>query len=59
MVFARAWLSGGFYKEIVTGPLGFEPRFEAPEASVISKLYYGPAARANGPPSKGCPLNVG
>lgn len=26
----------------VTGPLGFEPRFEAPEASVMSKLYYGP-----------------
>src|SRR5579875_222663 len=45
--------------EMVTGPLGFEPRFEAPEASVISKLYYGPAARANVPPSKGCPLNVG
>lgn len=24
------------------GPPGFEPGFEAPEASVISKLYYGP-----------------
>ena len=46
-------------EEVGTGPLGFEPRFEAPEASVISKLYYGPAARANVLPSKGCPLNVG
>ena len=26
-----------------TGPPGFEPGFEAPEASVMSKLYYGPA----------------
>ena len=26
----------------VTGPPGFEPGFEAPEASVMSKLYYGP-----------------
>jgi hypothetical protein len=25
-----------------TGPPGFEPGFEAPEASVMSKLYYGP-----------------
>jgi len=32
----------GFYKEMVTGPPGFEPGFEAPEAPVISKLYYGP-----------------
>lgn len=27
-----------------TGPPGFEPGSEAPEASVMSKLYYGPAA---------------
>jgi hypothetical protein len=26
-----------------TGPPGFEPGFEAPEAPVISKLYYGPS----------------
>jgi hypothetical protein len=35
----------GFCKERVTGPPGFEPGFEAPEASVMSKLYYGPARR--------------
>ena len=28
---------------VVTGPPGFEPGSEAPEASVMSKLYYGPA----------------
>ncbi len=32
----------GFGKESVTGPPGFEPGSGAPEASVISKLYYGP-----------------
>ena len=36
----------GFYKEMVTGPPGFEPGFEAPEASVMSKLYYGPGMDA-------------
>ncbi len=30
----------------LTGPPGFEPGFEAPEASVMSKLYYGPGPRA-------------
>lgn len=30
----------------VTGPPGFEPGSEAPEASVMSKLYYGPASAA-------------
>jgi hypothetical protein len=30
-----------------TGPPGFEPGFEAPEASVISKLYYGPTPDAS------------
>ena len=29
-----------------TGPPGFEPGFEAPEASVMSKLYYGPTREA-------------
>ena len=44
----------GFYKEMVTGPPGFEPGFEAPEAPVMSKLYYGPTRpRWNGPPSYG------
>jgi hypothetical protein len=33
----------------VTGPPGFEPGFEAPEASVMSKLYYGPALDITGP----------
>ena len=28
--------------DVGTGPPGFEPGFEAPEASVMSKLYYGP-----------------
>ena len=31
-----------------TGPPGFEPGFEAPEASVMSKLYYGPASSITG-----------
>ena len=31
-----------------TGPPGFEPGFEAPEASVMSKLYYGPIGRFGG-----------
>ncbi len=34
-----------------TGPLGFEPRFEAPEASVMSKLYYGPTSDGAGAPA--------
>lgn len=32
----------------VTGPPGFEPGFEAPEAPVMSKLYYGPARLRGG-----------
>ncbi len=31
-----------FCPTIGTGPPGFEPGFEAPEAPVMSKLYYGP-----------------
>jgi hypothetical protein len=42
----RSEIWTGFYKERVTGPPGFEPGFEAPEASVMSKLYYGPAGSA-------------
>ena len=34
----------------VTGPPGFEPGFEAPEAPVISKLYYGPARSGSARP---------
>ena len=38
----------GFYNRMVTGPPGFEPGSEAPEAPVISKLYYGPDPFAHG-----------
>ena len=37
----RIWAKTGTFSD-GTGPPGFEPGFEAPEASVISKLYYGP-----------------
>ncbi len=49
----KPWIrqSDGFYEERVTGPPGFEPGFEAPEASVISKLYYEPATD-DGQPSR-------
>ena len=38
----RIWAKTGIFCD-GTGPPGFEPGFEAPEASVMSKLYYGPA----------------
>jgi hypothetical protein len=44
-----AWGRGGLATSLPadgTGPPGFEPGFEAPEAPVISKLYYGPALGA-------------
>src|SRR5208282_1164186 len=55
-----AWRRGrpggeGAYRDVgcirrTTGPPGFEPGFEAPEAPVISKLYYGPARSGSARP---------
>ncbi len=37
-----------FIKKENADPWGFEPQFEAPEASVISKLHYGPVKKRPG-----------
>jgi hypothetical protein len=46
----RIWAKTGIFCD-GTGPPGFEPGFEAPEASVMSKLYYGPANAGESDPA--------